>query len=168
MSAGQQDAQGPFANAIAGNRSRGAALARRLGIEVPTVPSADELAAALECSAEQRMFASIVAGRPWALLQATAMASSLGAHPSGAIAAIQVATTAAWYARGSWTFARWMLPAPGADFISTLERGYDSIGLPEDERTRFWRSATVAETAEPRRTGRSHSMRSSERTVRSR
>ncbi|RLT27916.1 MAG: hypothetical protein DWI48_02175 [Chloroflexi bacterium] len=169
MSGGQQDAQGPFANAIASNRARAAQLASQLGIDVPSVPNSDELASYLECSAEQRMFASIVAGRPWALLQATAMASSLGAHPSGAVAAIQVATTAAWYARAAWTFARWMLPTPGADLVSTLERGYDSIGLPEDERTRFWRTAAVAvPVAEPRRPRGTHSMRSSERIVRSR
>lgn len=145
VSNGQQDAQGPFANAINANRLRSTQLATRLGIESPCVlPSTEELADLLDCSAEQRMFASVVAGRPWALLQATAMASSLGAHPSGAVAAIQVSSTATWYARAAWTFARWMLPASTDDLSGALERGYDSIGLAEDERTRFWRLAPQA------------------------
>ncbi len=151
---GQMDAQGPFANAIAANRARAASLAARLGVEVPAVPTGDELATLLEASAEHRMFTSIVAGRPWALLQATAMAGSLGAHPSGAVAAIQVTATAAWYARAAHTFVRWMLPASADELCSALERGYDSIGLAEEERTRFWRAVPKAVAARTTRTAR--------------
>lgn len=156
---GQMDAQGPFANAIAANRARAAALAAHLGVEVPSVPTGEELAGLLEAGAEHRMFTSIVAGRPWALLQATAMAGSLGAHPSGAVAAIQVTTTAAWYARAAHTFARWMLPASAEELCGALERGYDSIGLPEDERTRFWRTAPQALTARTQRSDRAERAR---------
>lgn len=138
---GQLDAQGPFANAITANRARATTLAARLNIEVPSAPAGEDLAALLDGTAEHRMFTSIVAGRPWALLQATAMASALGAHPSGAVAAIQVTSTAAWYARAACTFTRWMLPASSEEICGALERGYDSIGLPEDEHTRFWRVA---------------------------
>jgi len=156
---GQMDAQGPFANAIASNRARAASLAARLGVEVPAVPAGDALAGLLEASAEHRMFTSVVAGRPWALLQATAIAGSLGAHPSGAVAAIQVTTTAAWYARAAHTFTSWMLPASAGELCSALERGYDSIGLAEDDRTRFWRALPRPVAARSQRSARTERAR---------
>ncbi len=156
---GQMDAQGPFANAIAVNRTRAASLAARLGVEVPAVPTSDELAGLLEASAELRMFTSIVAGRPWALLQATAIAGSLGTHPSGAVAAIQVTTTAAWYARAAHTFTRWMVSTSGEELCGALERGYDSIGLTEDEHTRFWRVLPRPVAARSQRSARAERAR---------
>jgi hypothetical protein len=136
---GQTSLDGPFAHAVASNQTRSAQITARTGGGAVTVPGADDLADLLDASTEHRLFSAIVAGRPWALLQTTALASGLGASPSASVVAIQVAAGASWYARATWLYARWMQAAPGESLCGTLERGYDTIGLPDDERTRFWR-----------------------------
>jgi hypothetical protein len=136
---GETSLDGPFANAIAANHARSAQIAQR-GSGLPVrIPTTEELAESLDATTEQRLFAAIMSGRPWALLQTTALASGLGASPSDSVVAIQVAASASWYARATWAYACWMQPAPGESLCGTLERGYDAMGLPEDERARFWR-----------------------------
>jgi hypothetical protein len=137
---GETSLDGPFANAIATNQARASQIATRGGCNgAVCVPTADQLAESLDATMEYRLFSAIVSGRPWALLQTTTLASGLGASPAASVVAIQVAAGASWYAQATWAYARWMQPAPGESLCGTLERGYDSIGLPEDDRSRFWR-----------------------------
>ena len=136
---GETSLDGPFANAIATNQSRAAQIATRSGSGPVSLPMAKELAESLDATTEYNLFSAIVAGRPWALLQTTALASGLGASPSSSVVAIQVAASASWYAQATWAYARWMQPAPAESLCGTLERGYDGMCLPDDERTRFWR-----------------------------
>jgi hypothetical protein len=138
---GQTSLDGPFANAIAANQARSVQIAARSAGAPRQLPATDELAEALDATTEYRLFTAIMSGRPWALLQTTALASSLGASPSGSVVAIQVATSASWFAQATWAYACWMQPAPGESLCGTLERGYDAMCLPEDERSRFWRRA---------------------------
>jgi hypothetical protein len=136
---GQTSLDGPFANAVAANQARVAQIAARGAIPPQRVPGTDELAEALDAVTEYRLFTAIMAGRPWALLQTTTLASALGASPSGSVVAIQVASTASWFAQATWAYACWMQPSPGESLCGILERGYDAMCLPGDERTRFWR-----------------------------
>jgi hypothetical protein len=131
-----------FADSLTANRTRrqeALALATELGGAAP-VPHADERAACMDASFEYLMCSSIRDGRPWALLHATAIQSpGYEMDRAGSILATQVQLCARWYAQAIWAYAQWMSHDSLDDLQSSLEFGYDSLALADDDTLRFWR-----------------------------
>jgi hypothetical protein len=131
-----------FTESLSANRARRQemlALATDLGGVVP-VPEATERAACLDASFEYLMCSSIRDGRPWALLHATAMQSpGYEMDRAGSILATQVQLSARWYAQATWDYVQWMSQDSLDELQSSLEFGYDSLALADDDALRFWR-----------------------------
>lgn len=140
---------GGFADALESCRSRRqevATLAAELG-GMANVPEPTERAALLGAEFEYLMCSSILDGRPWALLHATAFQSGQDVDRASSILTTQVQLTANWYARAVWSYVCWMSPDSLDELESSLEFGFDSLVLPDDRAARFWR-----ERPAPRRT----------------
>lgn len=103
------------------------------------VPTPAERAPLLHAEFEHLMCSSLRGGRPWALLIATAVYSDGPADRTRSIVQTQVQLSASWYARAVWIYASWMSRESLPELQASLEGGYDSLGLPEDTDTRFWR-----------------------------
>jgi hypothetical protein len=136
------DRSDDFADSLTANRARRQevlALAAELGGATP-VPDPTERATYLDASFEYLMCSSIRDGRPWALLHATAMPSpGYEMDRAGSILATQVQLSARWYAQAIWTYARWMSHDSLDELQSSLEFGYDSLALADEDDLRFWR-----------------------------
>jgi hypothetical protein len=132
---------GGFADALDANRARRQEVARlsaELGGTV-AVPEATERAGVLGAEFEYLMCSSILDGRPWALLHATAFQSGHDIDRASSILTTQVQLTANWYARAVWSYVAWMSPDSLDELESSLEFGFDSLVLPDDLAARFWR-----------------------------
>lgn len=132
-----------FADSLTANRQRRQetlAIAAELG-GLTEVPEPAELAAQLDAHFEYLMCDSIVAGRPWALLHATAIqASGYDIDRASSILATQVQLCARWYAEAIWAYGAWMSHEDSLDELrGSLEFGYDSLALPDEPLVRFWR-----------------------------
>jgi hypothetical protein len=132
-----------FADALAATRQRrqeALTLASELG-GVMEVPEPAERASQLGASFEYLMCTSILSGRPWALLHATAIqASGYEMDRASSILATQVQLCARWYARAVWAYASWMSRDDSMEELrASLEFGYDSLALPDEAASRFWR-----------------------------
>ena len=147
---GQQPGQSEsFADALAMSRARrqeSLAAATELGGAVP-VPEPSERAHQLDAGFDYLMCSSILDGRPWALLHASAVQAGCGEDPVTAILTAQVQLSATWYARAIWAYARWMSRDSLGELQSSLEFWYDSLVLPDDTEARFWRAPAPKRTA---------------------
>lgn len=130
-----------FTDALDANRVRRqelAALTADLG-GTAMVPDATERAGLLGAEFEYLMCSSILDGRPWALLHATAFRAGNDIDRASSILTTQVQFTANWYARAVWSYVCWMSPDTLDELESSLEFGFDSLVLPDDLAARFWR-----------------------------
>jgi len=103
------------------------------------VPAPAERAPLLHAEFDRLMCSSLGSGRPWALLIATTIHADRLADRVRSILETQVQLSAIWYGRAVWTYASWMSRESLPELQSSLERGYDSLGLPDEAETRFWR-----------------------------
>lgn len=145
----QGDDEG-FSDLLAGVRSRRHELVRAsadLGGMVD-VPAAADRACLLDAEFEHVMCSAVLEGRPWALLHATAIHAGQDLDRVRSILTTQAQMSASWYARAVWVYASWMSRESLPELQSSLEFGYDSLALPDDEETRFWRRPrTIRERA---------------------
>ncbi|MGE0134845.1 MAG: hypothetical protein AB7L91_13990 [Dehalococcoidia bacterium] len=137
---GEEETAG-FSEVLVGARSRrqevlsaGAELGEASG-----VPSPVDRAGLLGAEFEYVMCTSILEGRPWALLHATAIQSGYDLDRVRSILTTQVQLSARWYAQAVWAYVSWMSRESLPELQSSLEFGYDSLALPDDADSRFWR-----------------------------
>lgn len=145
---GEEDADG-FAELLTSTRARKQELiSSRAELGAATeVPEPIERARTMGAEFEYVMCSTILEGRPWALLHATAVQSS-DLDRVRAILTTQVRLAASWYAQAIWAYVSWMSRESLPELQSSLEFGYDSLGLPDDGMTRFWRRPrTIRERA---------------------
>jgi hypothetical protein len=145
----QRRCPGSFTDTLELNRARRqevAALAADLGGDV-SVPEATERAAMLGAEFEYQMCSSILDGRPWALLHATAFQSGQDIDRAGSILTTQVQLTANWYGRAVWAYVCWMSPSSLDELEASLEFGFDSLALSDEPGARFWRERPGSRTA---------------------
>lgn len=108
------------------------------------IPGPADRARLLDAAVEHLVCSSVLEGRPWALLRAASIRSSARTATPEGIITTQVQLSASWYARAVWTYVRWMSRESLPELQSALESGYDSLGLPDDPQTRFWRRPAPA------------------------
>lgn len=136
----QEDAGG-FSDLLAGVRARRQELLSA-SVELgggADIPDAAERAALLGAEFEHVMCSAVLDGRPWALLHATAIQAGYELDRVRSILKTQVQLSAGWYARAVWSYVSWMSRESLPELQSSLEFGYDSLALPDDGETRFWR-----------------------------
>jgi len=145
----EEDAEG-FSELLAETRTRKQELmaaSAELGGPLE-VPEPVERARWMGAEFEHVMCGSILEGRPWALLHATAIQSGYDLDRVRSILTTQVQLSANWYAQAVWAYVSWMSRESLPELQSSLEFGYDSLGLPDDGDTRFWRRPrTIRERA---------------------
>lgn len=135
----EEDADG-FADLLAGTRARRQELlSASAELGAMAVPEPVERAQLLGAEFEYVMCSSILEGRPWALLHATSIQSGYETDRVRSILATQVQLSASWYATAVWAYVSWMSRESLPELQSSLEFGYDSLGLPDDAEARFWR-----------------------------
>jgi hypothetical protein len=137
---------GAFADALDVNRAKRhelAVLAADLG-GTTCVPEPTERAALLGAEFEHQMCSSILDGRPWALLHATAFQAGHEIDRASSILTTQVQLTASWYGRAVWSYVSWMSPETLDELESSLEFGFDSLALSDDPAARFWHARPSA------------------------
>lgn len=140
----EEDADG-FADLLAGTRARRQELLAA-NIELGgamAVPQPEERAQLMGAEFEYVMCSSVLEGRPWALLHATAIQSGYETDRVRSILATQVQLSASWYASAIWAYVSWMSRESLPELQSSLEFGYDSLGLPDDAEARFWRRPRI-------------------------
>lgn len=107
---------------------------------LPSVPAAADRAQQLGAAFEHLMCSTVLEGRPWALLRTAAIQG--GDYSTDRVRSIlttQVQLSASWYARAVWAYVSWMSREALPELQASLEFAFDSVALPDDPETRFWR-----------------------------